>query len=351
MQSTGKAKPKLRLFHVQTTTLLEIPQQLSRIRIGKPNTNWLPDIDLSNFPNSDIVSRSHLEIRLEDNNYYIEDLGSANGTYLNGSLLRPFTPCQLRVGDKIDLGKDERFTLLFKEARQPSTAFSSSSTRNNRQASTSKNSVSNIPVFTHRETNTGNQREQNQGESNQEESFGFSHFKSLLANLFAKVTSIFSSLTSILGNWVSQLIRKLISRAIKAGIFLIVLFLIGLLIALLLKSVQTASTSTTVARSVNKPFVEIPVKLPDIKLPGKQLKEPRRIRVPYTNENRPPEQPSCDCPYDRARDYSICGARSAYVRPGGKEPACYIGETTARERWYRDDNPNTHFVDKERKGR
>jgi pSer/pThr/pTyr-binding forkhead associated (FHA) protein len=351
MQSTEKNKQKLRLIHVQTTTVIEIPQQLTRIRLGKPNTNWLPDIDLSTFPNSDIVSRSHLEIRLEDNNYFIEDLGSANGTYLNSSLLRPFTPYQLRLGDKIDLGKDERFTLLFKEARQPSTASTSSSTVNNRQASTSRNSVSNIPVFTHKEANTGNQREQNQEKSTQEESFGFSDLTSLLANLLAKVTSIISSLTSIFRHWVRQLIRKLISNAIKAGIFLISLFAIGLLIALFLKSVPIPSPPIRLERLVNNPLGEIIVKLPDINLPGKQLKEPRRIRVPYTNENRPSEQPPCDCPYDRARDYSICGGRSAYVRPGGREPACYIGETTARERWYRDDNPDTHFVDRERKGR
>ena len=31
----------------------------------------------------------------------------------------------------------------------------------------------------------------------------------------------------------------------------------------------------------------------------------------------------CDCPYDRAKNGSICGGRSAYSRPGGRSPICY----------------------------
>jgi hypothetical protein len=31
----------------------------------------------------------------------------------------------------------------------------------------------------------------------------------------------------------------------------------------------------------------------------------------------------CACPYDHARNGSICGGRSAYSRPGGAEPKCY----------------------------
>jgi len=31
----------------------------------------------------------------------------------------------------------------------------------------------------------------------------------------------------------------------------------------------------------------------------------------------------CACPYDRARNGSSCGRRSAYSRPGGAEPKCY----------------------------
>jgi hypothetical protein len=43
----------------------------------------------------------------------IEDLGSANGTHLNDSLLRPLTQYQLKLGDRIDLGKKNQVTFVF----------------------------------------------------------------------------------------------------------------------------------------------------------------------------------------------------------------------------------------------
>ncbi|BAZ18416.1 hypothetical protein NIES4071_103010 (plasmid) [Calothrix sp. NIES-4071] len=35
---------------------------------------------------------------------------------------------------------------------------------------------------------------------------------------------------------------------------------------------------------------------------------------------------SCECPYDTDRRGRRCGGRSAYSRPGGSAPACYVGE-------------------------
>jgi len=32
---------------------------------------------------------------------------------------------------------------------------------------------------------------------------------------------------------------------------------------------------------------------------------------------------SCPCPYNRARNGSRCGKRSAYSKPGGASPLCY----------------------------
>lgn len=32
---------------------------------------------------------------------------------------------------------------------------------------------------------------------------------------------------------------------------------------------------------------------------------------------------TCDCPYDRMRNGARCGNRSAYSKPGGREPECY----------------------------
>lgn len=37
---------------------------------------------------------------------------------------------------------------------------------------------------------------------------------------------------------------------------------------------------------------------------------------------------SCACPYNRARDGSRCGARSAWSKPGGASPLCYTSDVT-----------------------
>ena len=39
----------------------------------------------------------------------------------------------------------------------------------------------------------------------------------------------------------------------------------------------------------------------------------------------------CACPYDHARNGSLCGARSAYSRPGGAEPKCFPKDVSKAE--------------------
>lgn len=102
-----------RLLHVQTNALIELPQGLSVIHIGKPNDRIPPDIDLSGFPNSEIVSRIHADIRLEADAYYVEDVGSSNGTYINNLPLTIGNRHRLRPGDRIALGKGDKVTFLF----------------------------------------------------------------------------------------------------------------------------------------------------------------------------------------------------------------------------------------------
>src|SRR5438270_1554756 len=48
------------------------------------------------------VSRRHAEVRPADNSYRIVDLGSANGTFVNG---QPVDQAPLRPGDRLQLGQ------------------------------------------------------------------------------------------------------------------------------------------------------------------------------------------------------------------------------------------------------
>jgi FHA domain/Double zinc ribbon len=101
------------LLHLQTNTSLEIPPQLQIVHLGKPNDQIPPDIDVSGFPSAEVVSRIHANIRVEGESYYIEDVGSANGTYINHNILPKGNRHLLRSGDRIGLGKGDLVTLIF----------------------------------------------------------------------------------------------------------------------------------------------------------------------------------------------------------------------------------------------
>lgn len=53
------------------------------------------------------VSRDHAEVVLMDDGFYLRDLGSTNGTFVNGKKLRPLQPCRIRPGDTLTFGSLE----------------------------------------------------------------------------------------------------------------------------------------------------------------------------------------------------------------------------------------------------
>jgi pSer/pThr/pTyr-binding forkhead associated (FHA) protein len=117
----------LELFHVQTNTAFDLPPNLTVIRIGKPNDPIFPDIDISSLPNADLVSRIHTQIQIDGSNYFIEDLESSNGTFLNNTRLKPRTPYQVDLGDRIDLGQGGKVTFIFQAKPQQENKLSTSS--------------------------------------------------------------------------------------------------------------------------------------------------------------------------------------------------------------------------------
>nr|WP_245894436.1 FHA domain-containing protein [Chamaesiphon polymorphus] len=92
---------------------MQIPPQLEVVHLGKPNDLVAPDIDVSSFPCAEVVSRVHANIRVEEDRYYIEDVGSANGTYINHNVLAKGNRHALRAGDRIGLGKGDLVTFIF----------------------------------------------------------------------------------------------------------------------------------------------------------------------------------------------------------------------------------------------
>lgn len=56
------------------------------------------------FFDSRVLSRSHAELRRDGRQLLLRDLGSSNGSFLNGTRLEPHRDYALVVGDRIDLG-------------------------------------------------------------------------------------------------------------------------------------------------------------------------------------------------------------------------------------------------------
>jgi pSer/pThr/pTyr-binding forkhead associated (FHA) protein len=111
--STQLQQTHARLLHVQSERLIDLPQGLPLIHLGKPNDRVPPDIDVSGLTDSEIVSRVHADIRVEGDAHYLEDTGSSNGTYVNGAPLPSGNRYRLRPGDRIALGKGDKVSFLF----------------------------------------------------------------------------------------------------------------------------------------------------------------------------------------------------------------------------------------------
>lgn len=71
-----------------------------------PTTGATPEVDLTPYAGYRMgVSRKHSSLRLEDNQLNLWDLGSSNGTFINGTRLNPHRPYPVRDGDEIRLGQ------------------------------------------------------------------------------------------------------------------------------------------------------------------------------------------------------------------------------------------------------
>ena len=86
---------------------IELPLS-KEIVIGRLDASHavFPDVDLSNEQGAEKgVSRRHARISRRDDQVFIEDLNSLNGTFLNATRLVPELPYPLKGGDQVQLGK------------------------------------------------------------------------------------------------------------------------------------------------------------------------------------------------------------------------------------------------------
>lgn len=105
-----------KLVHVQSQTLIDLKDYQSMVYLGKPNERFPPDINVGTLPNAEVVSRVHAALQREGDHYFAEDLGSANGTYINDSRLMTGSKQRLHNGDRICLGKGDLVTFVFQSS-------------------------------------------------------------------------------------------------------------------------------------------------------------------------------------------------------------------------------------------
>lgn len=85
--------------------------------LGRAVGDVNPDVDLTPYNAQDLgVSRRHVKLTRESETLMVQDLGSINGTFLNGQRLLPYQPRVLRNDDDLVLG---RLTLRVSYHRAP----------------------------------------------------------------------------------------------------------------------------------------------------------------------------------------------------------------------------------------
>jgi molybdenum cofactor synthesis domain-containing protein len=87
---------------------VEVPFRKEEMSIGRldPASGSFPDLDLTDYGGLEGgVSRRHAKIIRRGSEVFIEDLGSFNGTFLNGKKLPPYRFEALKSGDELKLSK------------------------------------------------------------------------------------------------------------------------------------------------------------------------------------------------------------------------------------------------------
>jgi hypothetical protein len=84
----------------------EMPVARNPMMLGRASEaeGYRPDFDMTFYDEGDFVSRRHARITKGSRGYFVTDLGSSNGTTINGQALEPGRAYRLRNGDRIKVG-------------------------------------------------------------------------------------------------------------------------------------------------------------------------------------------------------------------------------------------------------
>ena len=100
-----------RLVH---TSGREFPLEKDTILLGRrsPVDGIFPEVDLTDYDTDSYISRRHGRITRHEAGYVYEDLGSSNGSWVNGNKLQAHIQQPLGEGNSLRLGKTEMVVRL-----------------------------------------------------------------------------------------------------------------------------------------------------------------------------------------------------------------------------------------------
>ena len=101
--------------YYEDTVILGFRSSAKLPRLIYTGTDFTSEIEISCFPfligkmeenvnmviDNPMISRIHAKIYFKENTYYIEDMNSSNGTYINNNLIQPHTLTEITAGDYI----------------------------------------------------------------------------------------------------------------------------------------------------------------------------------------------------------------------------------------------------------
>ena len=92
----------------------EFPLDRDVMALGRrsPADSIFPEIDLTEADTESYVSRRHGRIVRQEGRLLYEDVGSSNGSFLNGNRLTAGVQAEIREGDRLRLGKTEMVFLV-----------------------------------------------------------------------------------------------------------------------------------------------------------------------------------------------------------------------------------------------
>jgi pSer/pThr/pTyr-binding forkhead associated (FHA) protein len=106
-QQSGRRTAKILVLCIKDGGRIELPLS-KEVVIGRLDAGHaiFPDVDLTQEEGMELgVSRRHARVSLRQDQVFVEDLNSLNGTFLNSTRLVPELPYPIKDGDELQLGR------------------------------------------------------------------------------------------------------------------------------------------------------------------------------------------------------------------------------------------------------